>query len=552
MRLTRFLSPAVLLATAGLAVGQTALTTVRVASGLSRPVFVTAPPGDTDRIFVVEQRGLPMANQARVQVYRITASGPYTLLGTFITISNVSTGNEQGLLGMAFDPGYLTNGRFYLHWSDAATGGGTRIERFVDSNSADNVYTPGSQNTVLTVAQPFTNHNGGWIAFGPDGMLYIALGDGGSANDPSNRAQNLNEFLGKMHRIDVSGAVGYTSPPSNPFVGVAGLDEIWHYGLRNSWRNSFDRATGALYIGDVGQNAVEEIDYTAPGVGGLNYLWRCMEGASCVNTGCTCITCNTVSGQSLLSTACPIFQYSHVGGACSLTGGYVYRGARIPDLQGTYFFADYCTAQISSFVFNGSTIPTATNRTAELAPGGGLSIATITSFGEDASGEMYICDQGGEVFKIIVNCAVGTPMSINDQPDPVSICPGQPLNLSVGIINPRGGVTFQWVKDGMDILGATNSTYSVPAATGSDAGNYKVRVADQCNPLESIEVAVSVAYPVGDVQGDCDVDSVDVQLFIDVLLGLDFDPGRVARSNINGIGGADGDDVPGMVDAVIP
>jgi hypothetical protein len=254
---------------------------------------------------------------------------------------------------------------------------------------------------VLTISQPFANHNGGWIAFGADGYLYIAMGDGGSGNDPGNRAQDItSQLLGKILRIDVNGddfpadtARNYASPSTNPFVGVIGDDEIWAYGLRNPWRNSFDRLTHDLYIADVGQSAVEEIDFqAASSTGGENYGWRCMEGDRCTGfSGCTC------NSPSLVL---PIHTYTHTGQNCSITGGYVYRGCAISGLGGTYFFADYCSDKIWSFRFDGVNQTEFTDRTVELTPDIG-SISSITSFGEDAYGEIYICDQGGEVFKII-------------------------------------------------------------------------------------------------------------------------------------------------------
>lgn len=396
------------------------LDTTRVANSLSMPLFVTAPPGDFNRAFIVEQR-ITGTSTGRIRILDLTTSPP-TLQSTaspYFTVSPVSTGDEQGLLGLAFHPDFLNNGYFWVYYTNPST----QIVRyqanapFATSTTANLA----SATTVLSFSQPFSNHNGGWIGFGPDGFLYIASGDGGSANDPGNRAQNIDLLLGKMLRIDVDGAdnipgnddddgaIGqnlapYTNPPSNPFVGVAGLDQIWAYGLRNPWRASFDRLTGDLFIADVGQNVWEEIDFQpASSIGGENYGWRCMEGNHC--TGLTGCTCQIGCGSGVLE--CPIYEYSH-GSGCSITGGYVYRGSAIPSLQGTYFFADYCSAQIWTFSYSqGSGVTNFMNRTGELAPGGGLSINSITSFGEDAAGEIYICDRGsttaqtGEVFKLI-------------------------------------------------------------------------------------------------------------------------------------------------------
>lgn len=235
------------------------------------------------------------------------------------------------------------------------------------------------------------------LAFGPnDGYLYIGMGDGGSGGDPQNRAQNDGELLGKMLRIDVDGGLPYGIPPDNPFVepGLP-LDEIWAKGLRNPWRYSFDRLTGDLYIGDVGQNLYEEIDFQpASSTGGENYGWRLMEGNHCYNPPSNCDPGGLIY---------PIYEYTHGGSPfrCSITGGYVYRGNAIPDLQGTYFFGDYCSGQIWSFRYDGSSVTEFTERTSQLAPGGGMSIDEISSFGEDAEGNIYIVDLGGEVFKVI-------------------------------------------------------------------------------------------------------------------------------------------------------
>jgi glucose/arabinose dehydrogenase len=386
-----------LLATALPAAAQTDLHTVRVASGLAQPLWAGAPDGDSSRLFIVEQ------NSEDVHILDLTTEPPTQLPGTFINISSkVNSGaNERGLLGMAFDPDYLSNGFFYLSYT--RTGDGASIvERYsvlgdpATSNSAD-----ATSGLVIfgPVSQPQSNHNGGHIAFGPDGKLYFGLGDGGSANDsgsghhePGGNSQWGLTLLGKMIRINSDGTV----PGDNPFVTDPDfLNPIWAYGLRNPWRFSFDRETGDLYIGDVGQNAREEVDVVpASSTGGENYGWRCMEGFNCTGlSGCTC------NDPSL---TLPIRQYAHNGGKCSITGGIVYRGDAIPDMRGWYFYADYCTAQVFRMLWDGGTGFIAHDDiTALVAPGGGLNINFITSFGEDADGELYICDQGGEVFKLV-------------------------------------------------------------------------------------------------------------------------------------------------------
>lgn len=365
----------------------TPLTTVRVAAGLSSPVFVTAPPGDTERLFIVEQGGV---------VRILDLIGGVVLPTPFLEVL-VTPGGERGLLGLAFDPDYDTNGYLYVNYTRVVSSQlRTYVARYQVSAGDPNRADPFSQLVLLSIDQPFSNHNGGWIGFGPDGYLYIATGDGGSGGDPGNRAQNIEVLLGKLLRIDVRGAAPgspYAIPPDNPFVGVAGADEIWAYGLRNPWRNSFDRLTGDLYIADVGQNQWEEINFQpASSPGGENYGWRCYEGNQAYNTtGCP------PAGELVF----PIHEYSHALG-CSITGGYVYRGGRLRDLRGTYFFADYCSARLWSFRYDGQQVMQLVDRTTELRPAVGT-IDSIASFGEDAAGELYICDLGGEVFKIVPN-----------------------------------------------------------------------------------------------------------------------------------------------------
>ena len=386
----------------------TELTTVRVASGLSAPVFVISPPGDLQRVFIVEQPG-------RI---KILLDGEI-LPAPFLDIADdVAFGGERGLLGLAFHPDYENNGYFFVNYTNNS--GTTIISRFtvtVDPDIAD----PNSETLILSIPQPFSNHNGGMLAFGPnDGYLYIGMGDGGSGGDPGNRAQDDGELLGKMLRIDIDGGSPYSIPPDNPFVGPGDpLDEIWAKGLRNPWRFSFDRSSEDMYIADVGQNAWEEIDFQpASSAGGENYGWRLMEGNHCYNPPSDC----DPGGLTY-----PIYEYSRGGSPfrCSITGGYVYRGDDIPDLQGIYFFADYCSDQIWSFRYDGNNISEFEDRTSELDPGNGLSIDDISSFGEDGSGELYIVDLGGEIYKILpvsASCEYipgdcdhnGTPLELGD------------------------------------------------------------------------------------------------------------------------------------------
>jgi len=360
------------------------LAAVRVASGFDQPTWAGSPPGDSTRLFVLEQTS--------AQIRIVLLGSGQVLPVPFLDLDSLVTdaGGERGLLGLAFHRDYAGNGTFFVNYNDNS--GATVIARYrvsADPNRAD----PASAQVVLTVAQPFANHNGGNLAFGPDGYLYIGLGDGGSANDPGNRAQNPGVLLGKMLRIDVDQGPPYGIPPDNPFVGPDDpLDEIWALGLRNPWRYSFDRLTGDLYIADVGQNSREEVDVQPAGAAAANYGWRCMEGSQCTGlSGCVC---------NAPQLSLPVHDYSHALG-CSITGGFVYRGCAIPELQGTYFFADFCSARIWSFRLVGGVVSDFRERTAELAPGGGLSIDAISSFGEDGAGELYIVDRGGEIFKLV-------------------------------------------------------------------------------------------------------------------------------------------------------
>ncbi len=380
---------ACILAMSGSALAQE-LTTTRVLNGLSLALYVTHSPNDPDRIYIVRQRGI-------INVYNLQTEQ----LGVFLDLTGtVSTsGNERGLFTLAFHPDFENNSLFYVNYTRQSGGNHpTVIAQFnaIDADTADE----SSALQILTFAQDFSNHNGGWCGFGPDGFLYIATGDGGSGNDPNQRAQNLNVFLGKMHRIDVDGddfpnepGRNYAIPADNPFVGEPNVrEEIWAYGLRNPWRPSFERNTGNLYIGDVGQDAREEIDWQSGlSVGGENYGWRCYEGT---RLNRTTGDCDPLPDPVVF----PIHEYSHTGGVCSVTGGYSYQGGAIPGLEGTYFFADVCNNQIWSLRYDGNEVTEFTNRTAELVPDVGF-INGVVSFGEDFNGEMYIVG-GSEVFRI--------------------------------------------------------------------------------------------------------------------------------------------------------
>ncbi|HEV8337479.1 MAG TPA: PQQ-dependent sugar dehydrogenase [Candidatus Polarisedimenticolia bacterium] len=357
----------------------TPLTTVRVVSGLLRPLFVTAPAGDVDRLFIVEQDG-------RIRILRNGA----LLANDFLNVASLTNSpadggdNEQGLLGLAFHPNYAANGFVYIFHTDTS-GTSNFLVRYtrdaLDPDRAD----PTTRTILLTIPHPnFGNHNGGMLAFAPDDPhLYLGTGDGGSGCDPNGNAQNPASLSGKMLRIDVDAAP----------VTV----ETWALGLRNPWRWAFDRLTSDLYIADVGQLQWEEVDFrAAPRSPGDNYGWDYYEGTHCPNPSCPGGTCPAIPGLVL-----PVAEYDHSSGACSITGGYPYRGCRMSALGGTYFYADYCADFIKSFKMSGGVLTAAMDRTAELTPGGGLAITSITSFGEDARGEIYIVDRSGEVFKIL-------------------------------------------------------------------------------------------------------------------------------------------------------
>jgi glucose/arabinose dehydrogenase len=362
-----------------------ALRLEQVNAGLSFPLFLTAPPNDMLRLFVVEKGG-------RIRILN-RANG--AVIATFLDISSlVSTGSEQGLLGLAFDPQYDSNRRFYVSYTDSS--GNSVIARYLRNLNNANLAVGTADLTILVVGQPFTNHNGGMIAFGADGFLYVGLGDGGSGGDPGNRAQNMNELLGKLLRIDINSddfpeaTRNYAIPASNPFAGQAGIrGEIWSLGLRNPWRFSFDRQTGDLYVADVGQGDWEEVNAStaASGAGsGINYGWRIMEGMHCFNPA---------SGCNMTGLTLPVVEYEHPTG-CSVTGGYVYRGSVIPALQGTYFYGDFCAGFVRSFRLAADGSATEESSWPSLGPGG-----NITSFGQDTAGELYIMTSGGGLFRIV-------------------------------------------------------------------------------------------------------------------------------------------------------
>ena len=381
-RLAGALAIAILLLTlgAGGATGAVSVKLTTVVSGLASPVQVVNAGDGSGRLFVVEQRG----------TVRIVKNG-VLLPKPFINIADLlSTGGERGLLGIAFHPNYKNNGRFFLYFT-RRNDGYLAISEYHRSSSNPDLATRVNARRIITIPHPYANHNGGRMAFGRDGYLYIGTGDGGSAGDPGNRAQNLGSLLGKMLRINVNGSVGsrhYLIPSSNPYVGRPGLNEIWSRGLRNPWGWSFDKVNGDLWIGDVGQNRYEEIDRSivstksTSGGKGVNYGWRIMEGRHCYRPATGCNT----AGLKF-----PVVEYSHSEG-CAVTGGYAYRGTAVPALYGRYVFGDYCSGQIWTI-----------SRTAVAPATKTLLLSTslnISSFGQDQRGELYVLDLGGTLYKI--------------------------------------------------------------------------------------------------------------------------------------------------------
>jgi glucose/arabinose dehydrogenase len=338
------------------------------ATGFTNPVEITHA-GDS-RLFVVEQGG-------RIKILNSNQTVNPTPFLT-LTTATISTGGERGLLGLAFHPNYATNGFFYVNYTRTGDGA-TVIARYTVSANPDIANTTGT--VLLTIPQPFANHNGGTLKFGSDGYLYIGMGDGGSAGDPGNRAQNINELLGKMLRIDVNSGVPYGIPAGNPYAGIAGADEIWAIGLRNPWKFSFDRSNGDLWIADVGQGTYEEINRATATESGLNYGWRCYEGNNAFNTaGC--------AAQATMKS--PLGVINQNSGACSITGGYIYRGSLYPSFQGKYFFSDYCLPQIGMM-----------DNLGNVTFSDDFANNNFVTFGENVNGELFIGDiNNGIVYRL--------------------------------------------------------------------------------------------------------------------------------------------------------
>ncbi len=408
-------------------------------SGFDNPVGIFHA-GDTS-LYVVEQKG---------KIIKVSATGVANAT-PFLDITNqVTYGGERGLLGLAFHPDFATNGYFFVNYT--GDDDSTVIARFQVSSNPD-VANAGSEQVLLTIAQPYANHNGGNIMFGPDGYLYIGMGDGGSGGDPQNFAQNTQSLLGKMLRIDVN-SVPYSVPSSNPFVGnAATLNEIWSIGLRNPWRFSFDRITGDMWIGDVGQNSWEEINFEPANTGGLNYGWRCYEADNPFNTtGCLPQTAFTfpVSGYQNNST-----------NGCSVTGGFMYRGGKYGRLYGHYLFTDYCSGRFRSVKSDGAGGFT-TTQLEQFLP------FQYASLGEDFYGELYVAGKGnGNIYRIEETTCEPTAVILNQ--GLVNLT--DTLKAIYGEEN-----TYQWFMDGQAVSGATNVTHIT-----SQMGNYHVVVTNANN-----------------------------------------------------------------------
>ncbi len=429
------------------------------AAGLTRPVDIARAPGEA-RLFVVEKAG-------RVRI--VTAAGA-VLPTAFLNISARvgSTGSEQGLLGAAFHPNYATNGWFFVNYTDLS--GNTRISRFQRQVGTADLADPASEVVLFTAVQPFTNHNGGSMHFGPDGYLYAALGDGGSGGDPGNRAQNLALPLGKVLRFDVDGGTpggaAYSIPPTNPLVNTAGaLPEIWAWGVRNPWRTSFDAATGDYWIADVGQNLWEEVNVFVDSAGANhNFGWRCYEGTVPFNLS----LCGSTG-----STVAPVFVYPHnnLTGGFSITGGYVYRGQQFPSLQGYYVCVDFVSGNLWTIRRQRNVYQVQRDTV--------LSSSGISAFGQDAAGELYVAEfNTGRISRLVV--AGTTGLAATAKIAPLQLWPNpatgtcrvelpEAVSAAVEIVSP---VTGQIVR-------RTRATAATAAATldvgGLPPGLYHVR-----------------------------------------------------------------------------
>lgn len=458
----------VLLAASGNVSGQSpAPITVQhvIASGFDRPLAIVNAGDGSNRLFIVEQRG-----KIKIIKNGVVLAQPFLDL-----TGQVSLGGEQGLLGLAFHPQYKTNGYFFIYYTDQVGVGNTVVARYKVSNANPDLADPASKKLVLYLPQPYANHNGGTLAFGKDGYLYIGLGDGGSGGDPQNNGQSLNTMLGKILRIDINTSAPYLIPLSNPFVGVSGAKaEIWAYGLRNPWKFSFDRATGDLYIGDVGQNQWEEVDFAAFGAPpGLNYGWRCMEGNHAYNSTAPC---NDPLYLSKLTP--PVAEYSHTEGA-SVTGGVVYRGILYPALRGRYYYADVYHGKIWSLYRNSTQAPPFSVPVLELTDTG----LYVSAFGEDEAGEVYLADLVGGTIRRLESAGGATAdlSTSTFAPQEATVDRAQTVLFTITLENTGGAAADSLslsnpLPDGLAFAGGLSATsgaisFSAPSNTILWAGS---------------------------------------------------------------------------------
>lgn len=429
---------------------QTAIRAQLIKSGFKAPVFVTSPPGDFKRLFVVEQRGSAgISNRADIRIMDLETREIYPQ--PFLTISPVATGGEEGLLGLAFHPNFANNKLFFTYNTNAA--GNNILRSWRVSSSDPNRADPQSEALIMTLQHPVeSNHNGGWIAFGPDGYLYVGTGDGGGHSDEHGNAQNLNSLLGKILRIDVDGAFPYSIPPDNPFVGTQYKQEILYWGLRNPWRNSFDKETGELFIGDVGQQRWEEINWRpAADSENVNFGWPIREGAHCYNSGAPCNPGYVITD--------PIHEFNHDAGDCSVTGGYVYRGCAIPGLRGSYFFGDYCSGNVWTFNYTNRIVQNLQNRKSGLGLDG---IGNLVSFGQDNYGELYLVYQTGQIYKIMPAAGL-TDCNENNVADDCEIAHGIVPDLDHNGI-PDDCAQLSWVcgdTDGNKLITVSDAVFLI-------------------------------------------------------------------------------------------
>lgn len=426
-------------------------------SGLVKPVDITNC--NDSRLFIVEQDG-----RIRVVINNTLITTPFLNINTQV----LSTGNAQGLLGLTFHPNYKNNGYFYVNYINNS--GHTRISRFSVDPLDSNIALISSEVVLMTINQPYTNNNGGELLFGPDGYLYIFMGDGGNANDPQNRAQNPLEKLGKTLRIDVNNGSLFAIPPDNPFINNSNyLPEIWHTGLRQPWKACFDNVNDGLWISDVGQNIWEEINYqNISSTGGENYGWRCYEASAAFNlTGCLTPATYTIPG----------YEYAHTNGNCSVIGGEVYDGAKYANLFGRFLFSDFCVPTLRTLKKTGNQFTFSTHSTWQ---GAGIS-----SFGKDWRGDLYASNlYNGQIVKI-TDTSSCIPVAWLSNTDSIQIC-----GTSGKLRTPFGdSLTYSWYRNGLQLPGMTNNEITV-----NQNGIYVVSVAGPqvgCNNSDTVYVSLT-------------------------------------------------------------